>query len=71
MQSRESPDSRPWDVGISGEVFQPGLILNTVYHLRIKGVGKGGGVVQHLSFSVNGRASLDRGSYLRGRRVGT
>ena len=43
MQSRESPDSRPWDVGISGEVFQPGLILNTVYHLRIKGVGKGGG----------------------------
>ena len=38
MQSRESPDSRPWDVGISGEVFQPGLILNTVYHL-----GKGGG----------------------------
>ena len=66
MQSRESPDSRPWDVGISGEVFQPGLILNTVYHL-----GKGGGGVQHLSFSVNGRASLDRGSYLRGRRVGT
>ena len=43
MQSRESPDSRPWDVGISGEVFQPGLILNTVYHLRIKGVGKVGG----------------------------
>ena len=52
MQSRESPDSRPWDVGISGEVFQPGLILNTVYHLRIKGVGKGGGGVFNIFLSL-------------------
>ena len=48
MQSRESPDSRPWDVGISGEVFQPGLILNTVYHL---GKGGGGGVLKIFLYS--------------------